>query len=87
MDTRTLTNEDYDIYVLIKTDQICYSCAESNLENPKIDNTNYRKSNSFVRYDDCICGKFVNVRTYIEALLELINDRIKKQITGTNQKL
>ena len=80
MDTRKKLddNSDFNIYIYVKTDILCQSCAEVNLENPKKNTKNFRKSIGLIRYDDCTCGQYINVRSYINSILELINDKISK---------
>lgn len=80
MDTRKNIpeNNDIEIYVFVKTDMFCQSCAEANLEHPKTSKSNFRKTTGFVRYDDCICGKYINVRSYINSISKLIEDKISE---------
>lgn len=79
MDTRKETHDkgNYEIYVFIATDILCGSCADANLDKPKPDKPNYKKKGSFVRYTDCTCGKYINVRSYIDAISELVEDEIR----------
>lgn len=78
MDTRKNSDDnDFKIYVFVKTDRLCKNCAESNLEKVDTNKPNYRKTIWFVQYDDCICGEYINVRSYINAISKLVNDRIK----------
>ena len=80
MDTRKTvgSNSDFKIYVFIKTDIFCPSCAAANLENPKKDKNNFRKTTSLIRYDDCTCGQYINVRSYINSIWELVKDKINE---------
>lgn len=78
MDTRKVKNESpFKIYVFIRTDKLCQSCADANLEKPKKDKPNYRVTTSFIQYDDCICGQYVEVRSYISSMSKLLKDRIQ----------
>lgn len=78
MDTRKdiSNNNDYKIFVFVKTDKLCWSCAEANLENPKPDKNNYKKTTAYVGYTDCTCGTYINVRSYINVVLKLVADEI-----------
>lgn len=62
------------IYLYIKTDIICESCALAN--NGSFNNKwkNYRKTIGFVTYDDCLCGLYIEVRDYIDTISRLISD-------------
>lgn len=81
MDTRKNNiGNNFKIYVFVRTDKLCQSCAEANLENPNINKNNYRKTIEFVEYGDCVCGQYINVRSYIDAISELVRDKISKQI-------
>jgi hypothetical protein len=83
MDTRKdiSGNKDFKIYVFVKTDILCQSCAEANLKNPKPDKNNYRKTTEFVGYDDCVCGQYINVRSYVDSVTEFVKDKISEQIS------
>jgi hypothetical protein len=85
MDTRKYISDsnDFKIYVFVKTDILCQSCAEANLKNPKLGKNNYRKTTEYVGYDDCICGEYINVRSYINSMLELVTDKIGEHNTST----
>lgn len=88
MDTRKQVDQrnNFNIYVFIKTDCICESCAEKNMENYKKDKINYRKTLQFIVYDDCICGKYVEVRSYINAIKYLLSDKIRNYSTQITSK-
>lgn len=90
MDTRKKidTVNDFKIYIFVKTDILCQSCAEANLENPKTNKPNYKKTTQFIRYDDCTCGIYINIRSYINSILELIKDKkIKRSFEKQNSPL
>lgn len=77
MDTRKINDSNnLKIYVFVRTDKLCQSCAKANLENPKKNKINYKKHISHVRYSDCTCGYYVSVRSYIDSLLMLLNNEI-----------
>lgn len=77
MDTRKIKNESlFKIYVFVRTDKLCQSCADANLEKPKKDKPNYRVTTSFIQYDDCTCGQYVEVRSYISSMSKLLKDSI-----------
>lgn len=80
MDTRKRSDQKdgYKIYVFVKTDKLCTSCAEGNLDNPK-EKINYRKTLSFVTYDDCVCGQYIEVRSYIDAIKQLVHQEISSR--------
>ncbi|MDP2691920.1 MAG: hypothetical protein Q8O95_05995 [bacterium] len=78
MDTRRINNDsDFKIYVFVRTDMLCQSCADANLKKPKIGKMNYRKTTAFIQYDDCTCGKYVEVRSYISSISKLLDEKIK----------
>ena len=78
IDTRKNTEDkDIKIYVFIKTDKLCRSCADANLDEPKSDKPNYRITTSFTRYSDCTCGRYVEVRSLIDSLNQLLADKAK----------
>ncbi len=80
MDTRKISsNSDLKIYVFVRTDILCQSCANANLKNPKKDKPNYRKDTSFIQYDDCTCGQYVSVRSYISSISKLLQDNIDER--------
>jgi hypothetical protein len=82
MDTRKKTNDKkFEIYIYLRTDKLCPSCAESNLKNPKKNGINYRKTTAFTRYDDCTCGQYIDVRSYINSVFELIKYQINNSKT------
>lgn len=77
MDTRKINNEvGYKIYVFVRTDKLCQSCADANLKKPKKDKPNYRKTTTFIQYDDCTCGQFIEVRSYISSISKLLDEEI-----------
>ena len=79
MDTRKLNdNSDFKIYVFVKTDMLCKSCSEANLKNSQKDKINYKKTVSHIQYDDCTCGRYVDVRNYINSISKLLEDRISE---------
>ncbi len=61
------------IYLGLKTDKLCKSCSIANNGFFKEDKPNYKKTNSFVVYSDCICTKYINIRSYINSLKSLCN--------------
>lgn len=75
MDTRKQFEDvKFEIYVFIKTDHICENCKKINSQNSK-----YRETTEFIESDGCICGQYVNVRSYINSLLELVKDKINEK--------
>jgi len=79
MDTRKTNNgSNFKIYVFVRTDKLCQSCANANLKKPREDKPNYRDTTSFIQYDDCTCGQYVEVRSYISSMLKLSKDNINK---------
>lgn len=68
----------FSIYLYLQTDEICDSCAKINLDNPKIPWKNFRKSVWFMRSEDCTCGRYLEIRSYIDSVLKLIKHRIDK---------
>jgi hypothetical protein len=77
MDTRKIKDEGlFKIYVFVRTDKLCQSCTDANLKKPKKDKPNYRVTTSFIQYVDCICGQYVEVRSYISSMSKLLKDNI-----------
>jgi len=75
MDTRKINNKsNFKIYVFVRTDKLCQSCANTNLKKTKKDKPNYRVTTSFIQYDDCICGQYIEVRSYISSISKLLKD-------------
>lgn len=78
MDTRKINNQsDFKIYVFVRTDKLCQSCAEVNLKKPRKDRPNYRETTAFIQYDDCTCGQYIEVRSYITSISKLLDEKIK----------
>lgn len=77
MDTRKINDgSNFKIYVFVRTDKLCQSCADANLKKPRNDKPNYRKTTSFIQYDDCTCGQYIEVRSYISSMSKLLDDEI-----------
>lgn len=77
MDTRKkIGGSNFKIYVFVRTDKLCPSCANANLEKININKLNYRTTASFIQYEDCICGQYVELRSFINAIKCLLNDTI-----------
>lgn len=87
MDTRMRSDQKdgYKIYVFVKTDKLCASCAEANLDNPKKDKINYRKTLSFVTFSDCVCGEYIEIRSYIDAIKQLAQSKIDDHAQVTSR--
>jgi len=78
MDDRKLSGKmtpKVSIYLFITTDILCESCALANNGKYKAGKNNFRKTTSFIGYSDCTCGYYVNFKSYLQALEQMIKEK------------
>lgn len=78
-DSKIDSDDPFEIYLYVCTDEFCASCADANLIKTKTDGPNYRKKARMVRYTDCTCGYYVNVNSYISSLKKVLVYFAKQQ--------
>lgn len=63
-----------NIYLYVKSDRICKSCALANNGELRKNGNDYQKKGSFISYSDCLCGYYINMKSYMRAIKDLINE-------------
>ena len=63
------------IYIYVRSDILCKSCALVNNGEYKEGKKNYKKTTAFVKYPDCTCGIYVNIDSYLDSIEQLINKK------------
>ena len=66
--------ETITIYIHVKTDILCKSCAIANNGKYEERRRNFNKSQSYVSYPDCTCGYYINIDSYLEGIKNIINN-------------